>query len=105
MCMPVSLQVLHCPFSIQQACLLHLRAGCPGAAAFLEALPGFAKPAPPTPMADIMAGMDADFHDIPTKLMSAVNKPGSPCKARADMQRMMHLACVSPHACGRLCYV
>lgn len=69
--------------------------GCPGAAAFLEALPKFATPAPPTPMADIVAEMDADYQGLPTKLMAAVNKPGSPCKARARMQHMMHLACVS----------
>ena len=57
-------------------------ADCPGAATFLEALPKFANPLPPTPMADIVAELDADYYGLVTKLMSAVNKTGSPCKVR-----------------------
>jgi hypothetical protein len=54
----------------------------PGAAIFLAALPSFAKPAPPTPMANVVRELDQEFRGLPSKLMAAVNKPGSACKAR-----------------------
>lgn len=72
----------------------HVHAGLSGAAAFLDALPQFAKPAPPTPMSAIVAEMDADYHGLVTKLMSAINKPGSPCQARARMHASMPLPCM-----------
>ena len=78
----------------------------PGAAVFLAALPRFAKPAPPTPMADIVRELDSDFNGLPSKLMGVVNKPGSACKVRQSLEKTVSHSTLQPpwtsfpHCCG-----